>query len=77
MAQPNDSKQPKDTTFDELFRPLEEQLEQHEQVHPPHHREKFHFKDFAVVGIPLHQGLRVGAFAVDRQGLRARGIGIA
>jgi len=46
VAQPNDSEQPNDTTFDELFRPLEGQLEQHEQVHPPHHRETFHFKDF-------------------------------
>jgi Transposase DDE domain len=46
VAQPNDSEQPNDTTFDELFRPLEGQLEQHEQVHPSHHRETFHFKDF-------------------------------
>ncbi len=46
MAQLNDSEQPNDTTFDELFRPLKGQLEQHEQVYPPHHRETFHFKDF-------------------------------
>ena len=46
MAQPNDSEQANDTTFDELFRPLEGRLEQHEQDHPPHHLEKFHFKDF-------------------------------
>jgi hypothetical protein len=46
VAQANDSGQAKDTTFDELFRPLEGQLEQHEQDHPPHHLEKLHFKDF-------------------------------
>ena len=46
MAQSNDSEQAKDTTFDALFRPLEGQLEQHEQDHPPHHLEKLHFKGF-------------------------------
>lgn len=46
MAQPNDSEQANDSTFDELFRPLERRLAQHEQGHPPNHRETFHFKDF-------------------------------
>jgi len=46
MAEPTDSEQPADTTFDEVFRPLEGRLVQHEQDHPPHHRETFHFKDF-------------------------------
>lgn len=45
MAKTKDAKQDS-TTFDELFRPLEKPLEQHERDHPPHHREEFHFTDF-------------------------------
>lgn len=46
MAQSNDSEQAVDTTFDELFRPLQEPLEQHERDHPPHHRETLSFMVF-------------------------------
>jgi hypothetical protein len=45
MAQPDDPKTAS-TTFDVLFQPLKEFLEQHEHDHPPHHRETLHFKDF-------------------------------
>ena len=48
MTEPSDSGQGS-TTFDELFRPLGTPLAQHEQDHPAHHRETFHFKDFAQV----------------------------
>lgn len=34
------------TTFDELCRPIHPFLDQHERDHPPHHREKLHFRDF-------------------------------
>ena len=34
------------TTFDELCEPINSFLEQHEQDHPPHHRETLHFADF-------------------------------
>lgn len=37
------------TTFEELFRPLETSLEQHERDHPPHHREVLHFRMFVRV----------------------------
>ena len=46
MAQSDDSKQTENTTFDELFRPLQEPLAQHEQQHPPHHRETLSFRAF-------------------------------
>jgi hypothetical protein len=46
MAQSNNSGQGVDTTFGELFRPLQEPLEQHEQDHPPHHRETLSFMVF-------------------------------
>jgi hypothetical protein len=46
VAQANDSKQAVDTTFDELFRPLQDPLEQHEQDRPPHHRETLSFMVF-------------------------------
>ena len=45
MAETTNTKQDS-TTFDELFRPLEKPLEQHERDHPPHHREELHFTDF-------------------------------
>jgi hypothetical protein len=45
MAKPDNSE--KDcTTFDELFQPLEPRLAQQEHDHPPHHRERLHFKGF-------------------------------
>jgi len=45
MAKPDDSE--KDcTTFDMLFQPIRAFLEKHERDHPPHHREKLHFKGF-------------------------------
>ena len=45
MAKPGDSE--KDcTTFDILFQPIKTFLEKHERDHPPHHREKLHFKGF-------------------------------
>jgi hypothetical protein len=45
MTKPDDSE--KDcTTFDVLFQPLESPLAQQERDHPPHHREKLHFKWF-------------------------------
>jgi len=34
------------TTFDELCEPIRPFLDQHERDHPPHHREKLHFRDF-------------------------------
>jgi hypothetical protein len=34
------------TTFDTLMQPLEPPLAQHEQDHPPHHREELHFVEF-------------------------------
>jgi hypothetical protein len=34
------------TTFDVLFQPLESPVAQHERDHPPHHRERLHFKWF-------------------------------
>jgi len=46
MAQSNHSEQKVDTTFDELFRPLQEPLEQREQDRSPHHRETLSFKAF-------------------------------
>jgi hypothetical protein len=48
MTEPNDSAQ-NSITFDVLFEPLETPLAQHEQDHPPHHRETFHFKEFVRV----------------------------
>ena len=45
MTKPGDSNTDF-TTFDVLFQPLEKHLKQHEQDHPPHHRETLHFKDF-------------------------------
>ena len=45
MAKPDDSKTDS-TTFDVMFQPLERILEQHEQEHPPHHRETLPFKVF-------------------------------
>jgi|GEM_PF-4850005 len=45
MTKPDDSE--KDcTTFDALFQPLKAFLTRHERDHPPHHREKLHFKEF-------------------------------
>ena len=45
MTKPSDYE--KDcTTFDVLFQPIQALLEQHERDHPPHHREKLHFKEF-------------------------------
>jgi hypothetical protein len=35
-----------DTTFDELCKPIDSFLEQHERDHPPHHLETLHFADF-------------------------------
>ena len=46
MAQSDNSKQTENTTFDELFQPLQEPLAQHEQQHPPHHRETLSFRAF-------------------------------
>ena len=46
MTQSDDSSQTADTTFDELFRPLQGPLERHEQEHPPHHRETLSFMAF-------------------------------
>ncbi len=34
------------TTFDELCKPIDSFLEQHERDHPPHHLETLHFADF-------------------------------
>ena len=45
MSKPDDSER-HCTTFDALFQPTEPFLEQHERDHPPHHREKLHFRDF-------------------------------
>ncbi len=45
MTKPSGPKKSR-TTFEELFRPLETSLEQHERDHPPHHREELHFTDF-------------------------------
>ena len=45
MTQPDDSGRDC-TTFDVLFQPLEAPLAQHEQDHPPHHREALHFTEF-------------------------------
>jgi hypothetical protein len=45
MTQPDDSGRDC-TTFDVLFQPLEAPLAQHEQDHPPHHRETLHFAEF-------------------------------
>lgn len=45
MTKPDSSK--KDcTTFDELLKPIKSSLAQHENDHPPHHRETLHFKGF-------------------------------
>jgi hypothetical protein len=45
MNNPDDSERDF-TTFDALFQPLETPLRQHEQDHPPHHREVLHFAHF-------------------------------
>ena len=45
MSKPDDSKT-NCTTFDVLIQPLESPLAQHEQDHPPHHREVLHFAEF-------------------------------
>jgi len=45
MTKPDDSKTDC-TTFDELLQPLAGPLAQHEQDHPPHHREVLHFVGF-------------------------------
>ena len=46
MSKPDDSER-HCTTFDALLQPTEPFFEQHERDHPPHHREKLHFRDFA------------------------------
>lgn len=45
MNKPDDSER-HCTTFDALFQPLEATLAQHEQDHPPHHREVLRFAQF-------------------------------
>jgi len=45
MSKPGDSEK-HGTTFDVLFQPLEAFLARHECDHPPHHREKLHFREF-------------------------------
>jgi hypothetical protein len=45
MSKPDDSNRDC-TTFDALFQPTEPFFEQHEQDHPPHHRETLPFRDF-------------------------------
>lgn len=45
MTNPNNTED-EHTTFDELCEPINSFLEQHEQDHPPHHREKLPFTDF-------------------------------
>jgi hypothetical protein len=45
MSNPDDAKTDC-TAFDVLFQPLETFFGQHERDHPPHHREKLHFKEF-------------------------------
>lgn len=45
MTQPTVPETPP-TTFDELCEPIHPFLDQHERDHPPHHREKLHFRDF-------------------------------
>ena len=45
MTKP-DSSEKDCTTFDVLMQPLESSLAQHERDHPPHHRERLHFREF-------------------------------
>jgi hypothetical protein len=45
MSNPDDSAR-YCTTFDALCQPVDPFLDQHERDHPPHHREKLHFREF-------------------------------
>ena len=45
MTRPDESEKER-TTCDTLLQPLNAFFAQHVCVHPPHHRETFHFKEF-------------------------------